>query len=185
MKGDWQDDVETQSAGKGSLSHQDLANYLRDYLNEKYPDDGWMVIVYTDVYGGDKHTFRGYTTTVHDVFRQDGHNIVVGRLPNKNSKSPYYIKYLFNREFEPTDLHCTSDWWNGEECHMDSAATNENTWNNLKSTRLNPLMLHVASAWEGDGISLSRASSANLIDDGFAIAGKGSDYYVSLIGAAY
>ena len=173
---------------EGSLSHQELADELRDYLDEKFPDDGWMVIVYSAVYGGHKHTFNGYTTTVHDIFSQDGHNIIVGHLPNRNSRtSPTYavLKESFQTAFAPTLITCTTPWWGSRECHMDSEETNLNTWDNLKAqSEVNPLILLIASAYSGDGISLSRAISDGLIFDGFAVVGVSQSHYFSLIATA-
>ena len=68
---------------------------------------------------------------------------------------------------------------------MDSEETNENTWNNLKAqSEVNPLMLLIASAYSGDGISLSRAFSDGLIFDCFAVVGVSQSYYFSLIATA-
>ena len=59
-------------------SHYGLAQFLKSNLNTF---ETWVIIVYDDVYGGSKHTWKGYEDNDHVSFRKGGHNIVVGCIP--------------------------------------------------------------------------------------------------------
>lgn len=185
-KGDWKDDIERESAGKGSLSHSGLAAYLRNYLDNKHPSDSWVVIVYTDVSGGNKHTFRGYSSTTHAVFRQSGHNIVVGRLAGGSSvAAPTNLQSAFSSAFTPAPLDCNSPLFGDTTCFVNSEKTNFDTWDKLVSQgKVTPLMLHIASNYESDFIELKRAVSSGLVAQGYVFAVTGTKYYVTLLAKA-
>ena len=67
-------------------SRHDLAEILRDYLKRTYPTQYWLVTVYDDVNGDDKH----YVTGVRIVrkYRYEGVNYVVTRYPKHAARKP-------------------------------------------------------------------------------------------------
>ena len=139
-----------------------------------------MVIVYSDVTGGRKHSYRGYTSTVHVLFRHHGHNIVVGRLAGgSGNTAPDDLLATFEEDYAPVSIACTG-WWT-VTCYLDSTTTNLNTWNNLVASGVSPVMLHIASDYAGDNISLSRSG---FIGRSYLVYGAFSAYYVTLIAKA-
>lgn len=144
IKGDWTEEFDAESAGKSSWKRLDLARHLRDFLYNKYPDDGWFVIVYGEVSGFEEHTIRGSNGySKHTIFRHDGHNFAVGRLPGgpSSNAAPANLADSFSKSY---NLIKTCTWGS---CAANSGATNEKTWNNLKDPligNVTPLMLFIA-----------------------------------------
>ena len=81
----FKDDVSrlVENYGENSLA---FALYLKYYLIETYPTEYWVVTVYDDVTGFDKHAYLGIRTGAK--FRHNGANYVVTRFPKYIARSP-------------------------------------------------------------------------------------------------
>lgn len=163
----WKDDIERET--RSSSSHENLSRHLYNYLENKYPGVYWVVTIYDDVTGYDKHTIQG---SFYYLFRHYGHNIVVGRLLQRDSPSSN-LRNIFSQAYSRQD-HCTSNsWrWGTVTCTFDPRPTVDATWNALVSRGVNPIMLHIIK--DDIGISTTylndpRYIIAEDVSGGFAI----------------
>jgi len=69
-------EIKKKLQAKKSMSNEDFAKHLRDYLKNLYTDYRFSVNVYNSIKGGEKHSYRG--TSVTALFRTQGRNTVVG-----------------------------------------------------------------------------------------------------------
>ena len=72
---------------KGKRIHH-MAVLLRNHLVNTYPTQYWVVTVYRDVTGYDKHAFIGASSLVSYKFRHYGYNYVVTRYPKHSARRP-------------------------------------------------------------------------------------------------
>ncbi len=156
----WKNDVERENRKQRKKSHYDLASYLLNYLENRYDDVVWVVIVYGEVSGWDAHTVKG---TYYHLFRHYGHNIVVGRITE-----PYHTRYPYN--LLETFSNALSVHYM-KKTRVNAKATVEATWDNLFGQGLNPILLHVFNG-NTDGVVVSsrakRVVIINLSDGGIA-----------------
>ena len=82
----FKDDVSRLVAAHSGKSRKDLSKFLRDHLKNTYPTEYWVVTVYDDVSGYDKHAFIGIR--VGYKWRHHGVNYVVTRYPKYITRSP-------------------------------------------------------------------------------------------------
>ena len=82
----FKDDVSRLVAAHSGKSRKDLSIFLRDHLKNTYPTEYWVVTVYDDVTGYDKHAYRGIR--IGSKFRHHGVNYVVTRFPKYIARSP-------------------------------------------------------------------------------------------------
>ena len=124
-------------------SRYQLAIYLRNYLNNRYKDVLWVVVVYDDVQGWDAHTVIG--SVYYHRFRHYGHNIVVSRIVHPyGTKAPVDIAGKFNRAFTPSwKKVCSNSWCWSKKNRINAKSTVQATWNKLYNEGLQPIMLHV------------------------------------------
>ena len=158
----WKNDIARESRTHGGKSHSDLANYLINYLENRYDDVVWVVIVYDGVSGWDAHTVKG---TYYHLFRHYGHNIVVGRITEPyHTRYPYYLRAKFSNALS---VHYTTEcgnWWcTWTRYRVNSRPTVEATWDNLYRQDLNPIMLHVVRGNTGGAVYTSRSSRVDVI----------------------
>ena len=69
-----------------SRTHTQIAKRIRNHLSSTYPGSSWVVTVYDDVTGFNKHTVLGYN--YFHRFRYYGVNIDVTRFPHYGLRSP-------------------------------------------------------------------------------------------------
>ncbi len=157
----WKNDIARESRTHGENSHKDLANYLLNYLENKYDHVLWVVIVYDEVSGWDAHTVKG---TYYNLFRHYGHNIVVGRITE-----PYNIPYDLPAKFSNAlSEHYTECGIVDFLClfttrQLNALPTVEATWDNLYRQGLNPIMLHVFRGNIGGGVARRHSSPVGVI----------------------
>ena len=66
-----------------------MAVFLRNHLGNTYPTQYWVVTVYRDVTGYDKHAFYAYVRNrVSYKFRHHGFNYFVTRYPKHSARNP-------------------------------------------------------------------------------------------------
>ena len=83
------DDISRLVRENSGKSIDRMAEFLRNHLDRTYPTQYWLVTVYRDVTGYDKHTFYAYNRNrVSYKFRHYGFNYVVTRYPKRSARSP-------------------------------------------------------------------------------------------------
>ena len=82
------DDVERLVTDNSGKSINDMAVFLRNHLVNTYPTQYWVVTVYSDVTGYDKHAFYFDEDRVSYKLRHHGFNYVVTRYPSHSARSP-------------------------------------------------------------------------------------------------
>ena len=83
------DDVERLVTDNSGKSINDMAVFLKNHLVNTYPTQYWVVTVYSDVTGYDKHAFYYYDPDrVSFKLRHHGFNYVVTRYPSHSARSP-------------------------------------------------------------------------------------------------
>ena len=124
----WKTEVELVTRQNSHLSRPDLAHTVLQHLINLYPVGVlWVVVVYDDVTGGDKHTITGYD--YYNLFRHYGNNIVVARIVfPRNRDPPSDLGNSFSKAYSPV--------FDGK--HIDAWKTNEATWSNLPNHGVAP-----------------------------------------------
>ena len=82
------DDVARLVRDNSGKSINSMAIFLRNHLVNTYPTQYWVVTVYRDVTGYDKHAFIGASSRISYKFRHHGFNYVVTRYPKHSARSP-------------------------------------------------------------------------------------------------
>lgn len=83
------DDVSRLVRDNSGKSIPNMAVFLRNHLINTYPTQYWVVTVYRDVTGYDKHTIHAYDRNrVSYMFRHHGFNYVVTRYPKHSARRP-------------------------------------------------------------------------------------------------
>ena len=164
--------MERESRVHSSKSNDDLAKYLRDYLQQRYPGVDWMVIVYDDVTGYQIHTYRGVNPVYH-LFRHYGHNIIVSQLIHGSHISPpsQDLGNLLEQSYRKRE-DCS--WWSG--CELNAEHTVDATWNVLDDS-VTPRLLHVVRSNVG-------VAAAWYFDSRFVATKSLSGAFVTLIATA-
>ena len=165
----WKTDVERESRVHSSKSNSDLAEYLHDYLKQRYPGVSWMVIVYDDVTGYQIHTYRG-VSPIYSLFRHYGHNIIVTRLIYGSPPSQD-LGNLLEQSYRKRE-DCS--WWSG--CELNAEHTVDATWNVLDDS-VTPRLLHVVC-------SNVDVSAAWYFDSRYVASKSLSGAFVTLIATA-
>lgn len=99
--------------------------------------------------------------------------------------APTNLRGAFFDAFAPQPLKSTSSFWGPTTFYVDCETTNFDTWDNLITQgKVTPLMLHVASNYVGDNLSLKRAVSSGMVSDGYVYAAVGTKYYVTILAKA-
>ena len=82
------DDIARLVRDNSGKSINSMAIFLRNHLVNTYPTQYWVVTVYRDVTGYDKHAFIGASSRISYKFRHHGFNYVVTRYPKHSARSP-------------------------------------------------------------------------------------------------
>ena len=82
----YRDDVLRLVRENQSRTHTQIAKRIRNHLSSTYPGSSWVVTVYDDVTGFNKHAVLGYN--YFHRFRYYGVNIDVTRFPHYGLRSP-------------------------------------------------------------------------------------------------
>ena len=82
------DDVSRLVRDNRGKSINSMAVFLRNHLVNTYPTQYWVVTVYKDVTGYDKHAYIGASSRISSKFRHHGFNYVVTRYPKHSARRP-------------------------------------------------------------------------------------------------
>ena len=138
----WKADVERESREylkhHGTRPDYPLVDYLRNYLDNKYPGIYWIVVVYDPVDKQEQHKLSGDDKFVYYLFQHYGQNIV---LCQKNPKflhpKPYNLEQVFLRSYYGYEYPCFF-----ATCY-DAHLTHLHTLVNLENNEVHPTMLLV------------------------------------------
>ena len=164
----WKRDVESMNCAYSD--DRTLANHIRDYLRDNYPNVHWFVVVYSELTGYEAHTVKGH---YYNRFRRCGHNIVVSRVvAPRGDYAPTNLQGTFQSALS---VQTYTTGWLFTTTHLHAKNTVDRTWSNLGSRGLSPVMLLVFKdssygwAWSCDNrcmfTSISRGYAAIIAED--------------------